>query len=431
MSKKLTKTVVESFEVKDADYTEWCSGLPGFGCRVWPSGKKVFVAQYRLGGEGRRGKVRKVTIGQFGTLTVDQARVKAREILSKATLGEDVAAERSKKKTELTVAELCDEYLREGVANKKETTLLNDRGRIERHIKPRLGKMKIGELKRSDIERFMRDVTDGKTAVDVKTERGRAIVTGGKSAATRTVRLLGGILTFAVDRGYIETNPRIGVKLPEDGASERFLSQAEFQRLGVTLHDAETVGLPWQTDDAKKSKHLPTSPDACRTAVEPAAVAAIRLLMLTGCRLREVLHLRWVEVDMQRGILNLPDSKTGAKKVILGKAAIDVLAGIERLGAYVIAGADPDKPRSDLKRPWQRITRVAGLDGVRLHDLRHSFASAAAEAGFDLLVIGKMLGHSSTATTARYAHVVEAARARAADDTSAAIFGAMNARGIK
>lgn len=441
MSKKLTKTVVETLEVKPKDYTAWCADLPGFACRVWPSGKKVFVAQYRLGGEGRRGKLRKVTIGTFGTLTVDQARAKAKEVLSKATLGEDVAAERQAKRAELTVAELCDEYLEacdKGLVHdskgkpKKESTIYTDRGRIERHIKPLLGKVKLGEVDRKRIEGFMFEVANGKTAGVFKNDKGnRVAVTGGEGTAKRTVRLLGGIFTFAVRQGYLKTNPRFGMKIAGDRENERFMSAEEFARLGEVLHEAETVGLAWQTDGAKQSKHLPTNPENRRTPVDPFAVAAIRLLMLTGCRLREILHLRWRDVDLQRGLLNLPDSKTGKKNVILGQAAIDVLEGLRALrhnGECVIAGADPDKPRSDLKRPWERITRAAGLDGLRLHDLRHSFASAAAGAGLDLLVIGKMLGHKDPKTTARYAHLVDSAKARAADVTNAAIAAAMNGR---
>lgn len=425
---KLTKTAVEGLAAMPSNYIAWDTEQPGFGVRVRANtGTKTFIAMYRVEGSGKQ---RMLTLAAVGKMTVEEARKKAKIAVGKAVSGEDVAAERQAKKAEPTVAELCDKYLDEGVAHKKASTLAGDRGRIERHIKPLLGKMKLGDVTRRDVERFMREVTDGKSAV---VEEGRLIVKGGKSAATRTVRLLGGIFTFAVDRGYIETNPRLGVKLPEDGASERFLTANEFARLGEVLVQAETVGLPWITDDAKKSKHLPTNPEDRRSPVDPSAVAAIRLLMLTGCRLREILNLRWQEVDMQRGILNLPDSKTGAKKVILGQAALDVLRALypDRAGQCVIAGADPDKPRSDLKRPWERITLAAGLDGLRLHDLRHSFASAAAEAGFDLLVIGKMLGHASTATTARYAHVVEASRARAADMTGGLIAAAMNAGAAK
>lgn len=426
---KLSKTSVEGLAAMPSNYVAWDTEQPGFGVRVRANtGTKTFIAMYRVEGTGKQ---RMLTIAAVGKMTVEEARKKAKIAVGKAVSGEDVAADKQAKKAELTVAELCDEYLREGVENKKASTLLGDRGRIERHIKKLdLGKMKLGDVTRRDVERFMREVTDRKSAV---VEGGRHIVKGGKSAATRTVRLLGGIFTYAVSRGYIETNPRLGVKLPEDGASERFLTADEFARLGEVLVQAETVGLPWMTDDAKKSKHLPTNPEDRRSPVDPYAVAAIRLLMLTGCRLREILNLRWREVDMQRGILNLPDSKTGAKKVILGQAALDVLRGLypDRAGQCVIAGADPDKPRSDLKRPWERITHAAGLDGLRLHDLRHSFASAAAEAGFDLLVIGKMLGHASTATTARYAHVVEASRARAADMTGDIISARMNAGAVK
>lgn len=438
---KLTKTAVEGLAARSVNYVAWDTEQPGFGVRVRANtGTKTFIAMYRVEGSGKQ---RMLTIAAVGKLTVEQARKEAKIAVGKAVSGEDVAAERQAERDELTVAELCKKYLEAcdlgSIRNskgepKKASTLMGDRGRIARHIVPLLGKKKLGDVTSKVIAKFRDDVEAGKTAGTFVNKKGvEFTVTGGKSAATRTVRLLGGILSYAVAEGYIASNPRFGVKTAKEDASERFLTADEFARLGEVLMEAEKDGLPWDTDDAKKSKHLPTDPANRRTAVDPHAVAAIRLLMLTGCRLREILNLLWTEVDLQRGVLNLSDSKTGKKKVILGQAAIDVLEGLypDRTGECVIVGADPDKPRSDLKRPWERITRAAGLDGLRLHDLRHSFASAAVGAGYDLLAIGKLLGHADPKTTARYAHVVEQVRARAADDTSAAIAAAMNAGAAK
>lgn len=413
--RKLTKSVVDSLDAKATDYVTWCGALPGFGVRVRPSGAKSFVAQYRVG--GRNVAARKVTIGAFGKLTVDQAREAAKRILAGAELGQDEAAARAAKRAEITVAQLCDEYLKEGCEGKKESTLASDKGRIERHIKPLLGRKRIGEVDKADVQRFLIDVAKGRTATDIKTKKhGRAIVTGGKGTATRTVRLLGGIFSYAVNCGYIAANPRAGVKVYPDGKGERFLNGEELGRLGDTLREAETVGLPWQFREGAKAKHR-ASPENARELISPHAVAAIRLLILTGCRAGEILNLRWAHVDFERGILNLPDSKTGAKPVLLAAPALDVLANIPRIegNPFVIAGEAKDKPRSDLKRPWKRISEHADLQNLRLHDIRHTFASSAAMAGFGLPIVGKLLGHASPTTTARYAHFADDPLRRASD----------------
>lgn len=405
---KLTQSLVKALESRDSDYVRWCGELPGFGCRVRPSGSKSFIAQYRIG--GRRGVTRKVTIGTYGKLTVEEARAEARRVLRNAELGNDEAAERTKLRKEMTVSELCDEYLRDGIDHKKPSTIATDKGRIERHIKPLLGNRRIGAVEDADILRFMKDVANGRTAADEKTRKhGRAIVTGGKGTATRTVRLLGGIFAYAVKQKYLKTNPRAGVKVYADAKGERYLNGDELARLGDALREAETVGLPWVMKDGAKAKHRPKDAEERRETISPHAIAAIRLLLLTGCRAGEILTLKWQHVDFERGFLNLSDSKTGAKVVVLAAPAMAVLADIPRVkdNPYVVVGDKPKEPRSDLKRPWARITARAGLEGLRLHDLRHTFASAGAGAGMGLPIVGKLLGHASQATTARYAHLAD------------------------
>ena len=422
---KLTKTAVEALAGREKPFVAWCGLLPGFGCGVRPSGSKSFIVQYDFG--GRNGVTRKVTLGRYPTVTVEQARKEAEKILAQARLGTDIAGERTKRRGELTLAQLCAEYVAEGCEGKKASTLATDRGRIERHIKPLLGSKRISEVGRGDIERFMRDVANGKTATDQKTgKHGRSIVTGGKGAATRTVRLLGGIFSYAVKRGYIEANPRHGVKVYRDGKGERFLNSDELARLGDALVEAETVGLPWQLNDGPNAKHRPAKGGDQREVISPFAVAAIRLLLLTGCRAGEILNLMWSDIDFERGLLNLRDSKTGAKKVWLSAPALQVLAELPRAGAYVIAGANADKPRSDLKRPWKRITAHADMADLRLHDLRHSFASAGAASGMGLGMVGKLLGHASPATTARYSHYADNAAQAAANAIASGIANALN-----
>jgi len=429
----LTNPAVEALQPREKDYVAWCSDLTGFGCRVRPSGRKTFIAQYRVGGGS--GPARKFTVGTYPAMTASDARKAAKKVLLAAQTGDDPAEKRKDDRVAITVAELCAEYLAEGCGHKKPSTMATDKGSIARHIIPLLGSKKVKDVTKIDVQRFATSVAKGDTAVDEKTKKhGRARVTGGQGAANRTVRLLGGIFTFAIDRGYTDKNPRVGVKEARpDRKCERFLSTDELSRLGDTLAEAETIGLPWQFNDEKKAKHRPVKAENQREVISPYAIAAIRLLILTGMRCGEVLSLKWSYVDFERGVLNLPDSKTKAKKVFVGTPALALLETVPRIkdNPYVIAGADPKLPRSDIKRPWARIIAHAGLgktdeqEALRLHDLRHTFASAGAGAGMGLPIVGKLLGHASTATTARYAHIADDPTRRAADGISGGIAAAM------
>ena len=148
--------------------------------------------------------------------------------------------------------------------------------------------------------------------------------------------------------------------------------------------------------------------------------------MFTGCRLREILSLRWEHVDLERGLLFLPDSKTGKKTVILNAPALAVLNGLQRIGPYVVPGDDPERPRSNLKRPWDATTKRANLAGVRLHDLRHTYASVGAGGGLGLPIIGRLLGHSQAGTTARYAHLDNDPLRRASEAIAGRISAALD-----
>lgn len=418
---KLTKTVLDGLEARASDYVAWCGGLPGFGVRVRPTGRKSFIVQYDF-----EGRSRKVTVGTFPTLTVEQARKKAMELLAKVQLGEDVAAKPVEEESP-TVTELCAEYLKKGCGHKKASTKATDEAAIENHIKPLLGHRRVKDLKRRHIEDFFSAVAAGETAGERIIEDKRIVVRGGEGVARRTVRLLGGILTFAVGREYIVENPRRGVKIGKDNANERYLYGDELRRLGEALREAETVGLPWQFNEGAKAKHRPKDAANLRETIDPYAIAAIRLLLLTGCRMSEILKLEWSQVDLERGFLRLPDSKTGKKDVILGAPALKVLADIPRVkdNPYVIVGETEGQPRSDLKRPWRRVTAHAGLAGLRLHDLRHSFASMGAASGMGLPIVGKLLGHASPSTTARYAHLADDPLRRASDSIAGSIAAAI------
>jgi integrase len=210
----------------------------------------------------------------------------------------------------------------------------------------------------------------------------------------------------------------------KETARERFLGIEELERLGQAIREAENIGLEWDIDETSpNAKHIPK---AIRTTkVSKSAAAAIRLLILTGCRLGEILTLKWEYVDFNRAALFLPDSKTGKKTVILNAPALAVLSGLDRVGPYVIPGGNIEKPRSDLKRPWAAVLKRAGLSGVRLHDLRHTYASFGAGSGLGLPIVGKLLGHSQPSTTARYAHLDNDPLRKAAERIGADLAAAM------
>ena len=380
----------------------WDSEVKGFGVRCQRTAK-TYVLKTRIGGLQRW-----ITIGRHGSpWTVEKARQEAVRLLGEKAAGRDPAEARDEAKRDPSVAELCDLYLAEGCAIKKPSTITTDKSRIERHIKPLLGRKRVRAVTKGDMQRFLHDVASGKTATDERTgTRGRAIVKGGKGAATRTLGLLGGIFAFAVDRGLRPDNPARGVKRFKGRKSERFLSFAELTRLGETLIVMEREG------------------------ENPSAIAAIRLLSLTGARKSEILTLEWEHVDFERACLRLTDSKTGAKVIPLGAPALELLALLPRLegNPHVLPGEKKGAHFVGLPRAWGRIKARAGLNDVRLHDLRHSFASVAAGAGDSLILIGALLGHRSQATTQRYAHLSDDPLRAAADRTSGRIAAAMGAK---
>lgn len=381
---KITKTVVDAQHPSKNDYFIWDSELKGFGLKISKGGRKSYVCQYRTSG-GRNGNTRRLTIGAHGApWTVDTARVEAKKILGRAANGEDPALDKQDLKKRLSVAELCDQYLLHGCGTKKASTLATDRGRIARHIKPLIGRKKVPEVTRADIKKFLQDVAQGKTATDVKTGKwGRAIVRGGEGTATRTLGLLGGIFAYAVDCGMIDISPVLGVKRFADKRGTRYLSQQELLALGKALQMAEAEG------------------------ENTSALAIIKLLIFTGARKGEIEALKWAEVDFTKGYLKLADSKTGQKAIPLNAGALQVLNEQKRIeaSAYVFPAYRGYGHYEGTPKVWVQVRTMAGLQDVRLHDLRHSFASVAVSGGASLPIIGALLGHAHSATTQRYAHL--------------------------
>lgn len=380
--KKLTLRLIASLKPKKATYFVWDSEVKGFGLKVRSSGHKSYVLQYRLGGRSRR-----YSIGTHGSpWTPETARDEALRLLGEVVQAIDVQAEKVERRLDLTVAELCDLYITVGLATRKPASVIAARADFDNHVKPLLGARKAAGITRADVEKLLVDVASGATAKRRKGDKKRSLarVRGGKGAANSVVRTLGAAFSFGIGRGVRADNPTVGVKKYRERKLERFLSGEELARLGQVLAASEALGVDG-----------------------PYAVAAIRLLILTGCRLQEILKLKRCEIDYPNRCLRLPDSKTGAKIVHVGDAVLGLLRSIPAVkgNPFVLPGLGGVGCLVNLQKPWTRIRKAAGLEDVRIHDLRHSFASFGASSGDSLLVIGALLGHRSAQSTERYAHL--------------------------
>jgi integrase len=402
---KLTKRVVDTIRPDPAgrrDVFAWDSDLRGFGVRMKPSGAATYLVQNR----NKEGRTRRLAIGKLGTLTPEEARRLARDKLVEATRGGDPSAERHAVKTAMTVAELCDLYLSESSVRIKPSTLAMDRSRIERHVRPLIGRRSVRSLTPEDIERLQIDIAAGKTARKRGNGRGGA-TTGGKGVAARTVGMLGTILELARRRRLIRENPARGIARLPESKQRRFLSLDEIAALGAASCEAAKDGVENRT-----------------------GLAAIRFLLLTGLRRMEALALPWRWVDARSRCIRFGDVKSGPLRPI-GAAALTMLESLPRAdGARFVFPADRGFGHFvGLPRVLARICSQAGLSGVTVHVLRHSFAAAAAEMGFSELTIAGLLGHSVPGVTARYAHVPDRALVAAANAVSARIAAALGGQG--
>jgi integrase len=407
----LTKRAVDAAKPQEQDYFVWCGGTPGFAVRVYPSGKKVFISQIRVGRSTRR-----VKIGVYGPYTVEQARARAEEIARVAHEGRDPQREKAETRSAITVAEMCDEYLKGARAGlvvtrfrraKRVSTLAIDEGRIARHIKPLIGSLRARDVTRADVQRMADKIAQGKTAGVFKGKaRGKAVVTGGAGTAARVVGLLGGIYSWAESRGYVPSpSPTKGTRTVRGEAKDRVLAPSELTALGKALRAAE--------------------------AHSPAASMAVRLIALTGMRREEACGLRWSEIDAPGHCVRLGDTKTGRSMRPIGAPAlaiVDMLAKTRSSEIWVFPNRD-DSGSADLKKTIGEIFDAAGLKDARSHDLRRTFASVAADEGYGDATIGELLGHARRGVTARhYIRRPDAALVAAADKVSATIAAAINRR---
>lgn len=400
---RITKRSVDALPTdRDATYRD--AELKGFAVRTKPSGSKTYLVIYR----NEEGRTRSLALGQHGALAPDEARREARRLLGAVAGGDDPSQERQAARKAETVADLCEDYMiavRNGLIlgkagkPKKVSTIYTDDGRIKRHIVPLLGKRKVRDITTPDINKFMRDVIAGKTAVDVKTgSRGRAIVEGGAGTAARTVGLLGGIFSFAVSEGIIDRNPCQGVKRPADKKAKVRLTPDHYKAFGAALRKSDEDGEFWQV------------------------TTALRAIALSGCRYTEITKLQPRELDAQGHALRLQDTKTGESVRPLGQAAIDVLKPRVGNAHYVIYGVhNPQGPYSGLPKALKRVLKNLPPHSKRdfppltLKGLRHSYASVAGDLGYSEITIAALIGHSSASVTGRYIHHLDATLIAAAD----------------
>ncbi|SMP34295.1 site-specific integrase [Shimia sagamensis] len=372
---KLTKRIVESFETKAKSYFEWDSEIKGFGVRIMPSGTKTYQIQYRKGGRTRR-----ASLGRHGNITAEQARSRAKEIMGEVSKGENPVEDIAQHRRAPTVAALCERFFEDHAKERcKPSTQGEYRRAIDLFIGPAIGSFKTVDVERKDIAELHHKFKHK------------------PYQANRTLGVLSKMFNLAEVWGLRPdgSNPCRHVPKYREQRRERFLSQSELQKLGSVLTRAE--------QGCSETRYV---------------VAAFRLLILTGCRLSEIQKLEWSFIT-DRG-MELPDSKTGARLIPLPQAARAILSALPRVSdnPYVIAGKSPKGFATDLQKPWRRIRKHAGLEDVRIHDLRHTYASNAVSSGMPIQMVGRLLGHTQLQTTMRYAHLADDPVRKAAEENA-------------
>lgn len=386
MKARLTKRTIDALESKAREYIAWDTRQEGFGLRVFPSGRKSFVVQYQS-----KRRTKRITLGTYGVLTPAKALQMAQDTLAEVRGGKDPSAERKRALRAPTVAALAERYMEAHVIPKKKPLAArSDESNLRLYILPAIGRLKVEDVTRRDIAELhhqMRHIP---------------------IAANRCLATLSKMFALAELWDLREGNPARCIPHYRENRRNRFLSEAEMARVGEVLRTMEREGTE-----------------------SPFAIAAIRLLALTGARRGEILNLRWDYVDLEAGLLRLPDSKTGAKVIALNAPAIQILENLRKLrgeSPWVIQGPDPMKALHTLWKPWQRVRKAAKVEDVRIHDLRHSHASFGASVGLSLPVIGALLGHRSPATTARYAHLANDPMRRGSEMIGSRIAAALEGR---
>ena len=369
---KITKRSVDNFAPRAKSYFEWDSEIKGFGVRIMPSGTKTYQIQYRKGGRTRR-----ASIGRHGNITAEQARNRAKELMGDLSKGENPVEEIAQHRRAPSVAALCERFFEQHVLERcKPRTQGEYRRALDKFIIPAIGSFKVIDVERRDIA----DLHHKHRNIPYQ--------------ANRTLGVLSKMFNMAEIWGQRPdgSNPCRHVPKYREAKRERYLDQSELLRLGIALSEAEANG--------SETVYV---------------IAAFRLLILTGCRLSEIQKLKWE--DVTGDTIALTDSKTGARRIPLPSAARNILNALPRAdgNSFVVAGKIEGQYATDMQKPWRRLRERAGLPDIRIHDLRHSYASNAISAGTDLALLMRLLGHTQIQTTMRYAHLYDASVREAAE----------------
>ncbi len=387
---KLTKSVLDKARFEGTGrgaYILWDDEVPGFGVRIYPSEKKSFVITYRI-----KGRTRQPAIGAYGILTLDQARKEARRLLVMVNSGMDPFGEKVNQKTEDTMESLCRLYLeRHSKIHNKPATWKEDERRILTRILPAFGSWKIQAVQRSDV-----------------TQLHTQIGSRHPYEANRTRSLISSMFERAREWGMIpenHPNPAKGVRRFKESKRDRWVTPKEMPQLASAIEAEENIYVRM----------------------------ALWLYLLTGMRKRELLRVRWDDVDFTNRQIRLADTKAGRTHYVeLSSAALQILQSIprEECNSYVIVGKKPGKSMVNIDVPWKRVRSRAGIEDVRLHDLRRTFGSWLAMQGTPLLHIGKLLNHSNAATTEVYAHLSTNPLRQAVEEVSVRILKKSKATGL-
>lgn len=389
--------------VRPADRDQWLKDeeVPSFYLRVRPKGGKTYVVKYK-----RHGVSQTVTIGRVEHWSAAKARAEAKQLLAAVDRREDPAADRAARRAALSLHAVAalwlgfdplDEQGKPEKSGKRKASTQDGYARSLRlHVIPKVGTFPLDDINTAAVGRIAKALSDR------------------PSQRNKTLRVLSSLFTWAMKNGHCKKghNPAAATEIErvvEEG-KERFLTSDEMVRLGAAIRQAETIGLPVER---RTDKRAPKAEQ--RVVIDRFAAAAIRLLLLTGCRLREILNLEWSRVDFERGVITLAEAKRGRRPVILNAPALLILNELPRIGRFVIASTLEDRPRADIKRAWQRVREAAGLSDVRGHDLRHTAGAVSAGAGFGLQITGALLGHKSVQATQRYAHLADDPLRRASE----------------
>jgi integrase len=380
---RLTDTSVKQLPAPErGNRVTYDDTVKGFGARVTTAGARAFVLRYRRRSDGRE---RLFTIGSFPDWGTGAARDEARKLKRAVDGGADPVGEIAVNRGAPTVADLCERFLADYVPRKRPATQRDYRQQIAVDILPALGRMKVAGVTHTDVDAFHRKIS------------ARA-----PTHANRVLAVLSKMLSLSINWGWRTNNPCKGIERNQEQKRHRYLSGAELERLTTALDELRDQG----------------------------AANAARLLLLTGCRRGELLAARWADFNLDAGVWVKPGATTKQRtmhRVPLSEAACRLLAGMKAqagAGAEWLFPARQTPHRLDIDDAWNELRKAAGISDVRLHDLRHTYASVLASSGLSLPIIGALLGHTTAQTTLRYAHLLDDPLRVATERAAAVITGA-------